>query len=81
VSGGKVASRTGAVSPSTSGRPIAKPSPGRHPRGSISRATRLYGEIDVDVLSPEQYRGSSVGSADHSDVERARELLADAERR
>jgi thiamine pyrophosphate-dependent acetolactate synthase large subunit-like protein len=41
---------------------------------------RLYGEIDVDVLAPHQYRNSNVGSADRDGIERASELLAEAER-
>ncbi|MFC7157197.1 sulfoacetaldehyde acetyltransferase [Halomarina halobia] len=40
---------------------------------------QLYGEIDVDVLRPSQYRQSEVGGAAEANVEQAAEMLADAE--
>lgn len=40
---------------------------------------QLYGEIDVDVLRPNQYRQESIGSADASNVEDAAEMLSQAD--
>jgi sulfoacetaldehyde acetyltransferase len=40
---------------------------------------QLYGEIDTDVLQPNQYRQESIGGADDAKVEDAAELLSRAE--
>lgn len=40
---------------------------------------QLYGEIEVDVLSPNQYRQTKVGSAHEDEVSDAAEMIEDAE--
>ncbi|RBI58536.1 sulfoacetaldehyde acetyltransferase [halophilic archaeon] len=39
----------------------------------------LYGEIDVDILQPHQYRQTNVGGADEDDIDEAVEMLAEAD--
>ncbi|WIV65922.1 sulfoacetaldehyde acetyltransferase [Natrialbaceae archaeon AArc-T1-2] len=39
----------------------------------------LYGEVEVDVLQPHQYRQTKVGGADDAEISKAVDLLEDAE--
>lgn len=40
---------------------------------------QLYGEVEVDVLSPHQYRQTKIGGAAESEIEKAVDILGDAD--